>query len=145
MDLSNQDLTFLSWLRPSRGSWGPILNLAGNSNFLDFFTKPNNIGVYGLQRTSAIKTWHFWADLNPPEGPGVPFQNWREIQFFLISSQYPIIWVSMDSHRPQQPRFDHFELTCPMGSRMRGGGAAKRRSSRVYIKLPKWAKAMKTC
>ena len=29
-------------------SWGPILNLAGNSNFLDFFTKPNNIGVYGL-------------------------------------------------------------------------------------------------
>ena len=82
MDLSNQDLTFLSWLRPSRGSWGPILNLAGNSNFLDFFTKPNNMGVYGLPWTSATKTWHFWADSGSLEGPGVPFYIWWEIQIF---------------------------------------------------------------
>ena len=120
MDLSNQDLTFLSWLRPSKGSWGPILNLEGNSNFLDFLTKLNNMGVYGLPWTSTTKIWHFWADSNPPEGPGVQFQNWREIQFFLISSQYPIIWVSMDSHRPQQPRFDLLSWLAPWGAGCEG-------------------------
>ena len=54
------------------GSRETIFILAGNSNFLDFFTKPNRMGVYGLP-TSATKTWHFWAYLGPLEGPGVPF------------------------------------------------------------------------
>ena len=63
MDLNNQDLTFLSRLKPSRGSWGPISKLTGNSIFFNFFTIPNNMGVYGLPSTSATKIWPFWADL----------------------------------------------------------------------------------
>ena len=108
LDPRNQGGTLLSWLRPSRGSWGPISNLAGNSIFLDFVTKPNNMGAYGLPWATAPKIWHFWVDLNPPEGPGVPFQIWREIQSFSISSQNPTIKVSMDSQGSQQPRFDIF-------------------------------------
>ena len=89
-----------SWLRPSRGSWGPIINLVGNSNFFNFFTKPNNMGVYGLPWNSGAKIWHFWTDSDPPGCPRVPFQ------FFRASLQNLTIWVSVDSHGPPQPRFD---------------------------------------
>ena len=82
MGLSNQDLTFLSWLKPSRGSRVLISNLAGNSNFLNFFTKPNNESVYGLPWASATKTWHFWADSGPLKGPGVPFKYCGKFNLF---------------------------------------------------------------
>ena len=119
LDPRNQGGTLLSWLRPSRGSWGPISNLAGNSNFLDFFTKPNNMGVYGLPWTSATKIWHFWADSGPLEGPGVQFYVWWEIQIFLDFFTKPnnmgVYWLSWtsatkashfwaDSNPPEGPR-----------------------------------------
>ena len=36
---------------------------------------------------------------------------WWGIQISQAPSQIPTIWASMDSHGPQEPRFDIFELT----------------------------------
>ena len=49
LDPINQDLTFLSLLRPSRGSWGPLSKFGGKLIFLSFSRNPT-----------------IWASMNSP-------------------------------------------------------------------------------
>ena len=72
-----------NWFRLSRASMVPFQNWVGNSKIFNFFTRPNNVSVFGLPWTSATKIWLFQADSGPLEGR-VPFQILGEINLFTF-------------------------------------------------------------